>query len=145
MKERVMQVSQVHKIVQNPVQIHRKRYRAREGFRLFLLCTPFLALIFIFNYFPHRWALPRDRVKRNTPAFDMMSAMPDDVTIKLNDLANMINVNCWRMIYAKDDAEFDAIWAETKMTAEGLGLSELQEWTMTAWVNALDMATRYAP
>lgn len=93
----------------------------------------------------YQWALPRDRVSKTTPATDMMAAMPDDITIKLNDISNMINEKCWQMIYAKDDAEFDALWAEIKITAEGYGLAEVQEWTLAAWANALDMAERYSP
>jgi len=93
----------------------------------------------------YRWAMPRDRVSYTTPATDMMAAMPDEITIKLNDLSNMINTNSWRMIYAKDDAEFNAIWEEIKLTAEGLGLADVQEWSLKAWANALDMAERYSP
>jgi len=35
----------------------KKKYRSKDGFRLFLLCLPFFTLIFLFSYLPlHGWA-----------------------------------------------------------------------------------------
>ncbi|MDR1704692.1 MAG: hypothetical protein LBS19_08410 [Clostridiales bacterium] len=93
----------------------------------------------------YRWAVPQGRVNPTTPAFDMMAALPDDMTIKVNDIANMLNANSWRMIFAADDAEFNAIWEETKTNAEAIGLAEVQEFAQNAWVEALAKVAKYTP
>jgi putative aldouronate transport system permease protein len=49
----VITLSSLDNIAYKPaVKKKKKKFKAKEGFRLFLLCSPFLLHIFIFSYFP---------------------------------------------------------------------------------------------
>ncbi|MBQ8654703.1 MAG: hypothetical protein IJ507_07165, partial [Clostridia bacterium] len=46
----------------------------------------------------------------------------DDMIMTKAALKDVIVPASWQMIYAKDEAEFDKIWADTKAKCESLGL-----------------------
>ena len=54
----------------------------------------------------------------------------DDQSLIIAAAKDIIVNNSWRMIYAKTDAEFDAIWAETVADCEALGIKEIVSWRL---------------
>lgn len=57
---------------------------------------------------------------------------PDDDITLMNKAAlkDVIVPASWRMVFAADEAEFDAIWAEMKTTCESLGINELVQYKL---------------
>jgi putative aldouronate transport system substrate-binding protein len=85
------------------------------------------------------------KTSKITPAVDMMSAVPDDIQTLIGQIKDAVVTNSWKMVYAKDQAEFDALWADLKTKAAGLGLAETQEWARKEWVNKIQEAEKYKP
>ena len=60
-----------------------------------------------------------------------------ELDLKWQQVGKAIREGSWKAIYAKTDAEFDALVAEMRTAAEGYGYAECIEWCET------DAATRY--
>ena len=55
----------------------------------------------------------------------------DDITVLTKAaLKDVIVPASWRMVFAANEAEFDAIWNEMKMTCESLGIEELVQYKL---------------
>lgn len=50
-----------------------------------------------------------------------------DISVIRNQVNQTVCDESWKMIFAKDDAEFDAMWDEMTKTLDGLGFQELVE------------------
>jgi len=68
------------------------------------------------------------------PGFDFTPPEdPSELDVVRREMNFVIAPNSWRMIFAPDEATFDAIWEETVTTAYGLGWADLVEFDR-AWV-----------
>lgn len=54
----------------------------------------------------------------------------DDQSLIISAAKDIIVNNSWRMVYAKTDAEFDAIWNETVTDCEALGIKDIVSWRL---------------
>ena len=68
---------------------------------------------------------------------------PDDITAISNQIGEIVKTNSWKMVYAKDDAEFDALYEDMMKKAEGLGIQKVMDWAMTAHERAVEKAKKY--
>jgi len=55
----------------------------------------------------------------------IVTPMPSDLYAIRQSLDTVMRTSPWRMIFARDEAEFDSIWREWQETAHGLGWQEL--------------------
>ena len=51
--------------------------------------------------------------------------------------------NSWKMVYAKDQAEFDALWIQTQADAEALGGQQVFEDVVARWNEAKEISKKY--
>ncbi|UZQ85702.1 ABC transporter substrate-binding protein [Thermoclostridium stercorarium] len=56
--------------------------------------------------------------------------MPDDLMQKQGQVATVIKQYSWRMMYAKDEAEFEQLLSEMTAKAKGLGYDEVLKWNI---------------
>lgn len=68
------------------------------------------------------------------------TSLPDD-TMKLTVDAikdKVVNAS-WQMVYAEDDATFDALWNQMIVDCEGLGAQEVIDWRLADLENAMEV------
>lgn len=80
---------------------------------------------------------------KSTAALNLMPSVPDDLQMTMSQVGEVIKTNSWKMVYAKDQAEYDALWKEMQEKAEGLGLNEIVDWAQTEFQGALEKVEKY--
>jgi len=70
-----------------------------------------------------------------TTAFDgwILDPADDSMTLTIAALKDVIDPAMWKMIYAADEAEFEAIWDAMVKDAETMGAKEVFEWVTKAF------------
>lgn len=76
-------------------------------------------------------------------AYNLVEAKPDDITSKATQIGSIITTNSWKMVFAKDDAEFNALYEEMVTKAKGLGYDEVVEWSKAALKDAQALEEKY--
>ncbi|MBQ7138750.1 MAG: extracellular solute-binding protein [Clostridia bacterium] len=77
------------------------------------------------------------KVANQTEGFTSFQTPDDDITILTKAaLKDVIVPSSWRMVFAADEAEFEAIWAEMKSTCESLGINDLIQYKLDDIANA---------
>jgi len=68
-------------------------------------------------------------------AFDGWKLDPpsDDQLLTIAALKDVVVPACWKMVYAADEAEFEAIWDAMVKDAETMGAKDIFEWYKTAY------------
>ena len=92
----------------------------------------------------YEWARPKGILSKNTFATQLSSVVPDDIKLIESNFKSTLLSDSWKMVYAKDDAEFKALWQEIKSTADALGVPKAQEWAKENWKNCLADAVKYS-
>jgi len=78
-----------------------------------------------------------------TQAINMVVPAPDDLQLKMNQIGDVIKTNSWKMVFAENETEFEALWTDMVTKANGLGIEEVNQYYMKAWEDALNMAAKY--
>ncbi|MEA4889121.1 MAG: hypothetical protein VB070_06630 [Clostridiaceae bacterium] len=86
-----------------------------------------------------------NRVVKSTQAVKMVTPADDDMTAIMNQIGDVLKTASWQMVFAKDEAEFEAIWAKAQSDADGLGMEKVMTWFLAAWQDALTNAKKYQP
>ena len=87
---------------------------------------------------------PVDYMLKNgmlTPSPSVGFAPPEDsldIQSKREDVNKQLCTYTWKMIFAKDDAEFDALWDEMIEKMDGFGYKELYEYDCGVWQVEVD-------
>lgn len=81
-------------------------------------------------------------VKINS-AVNFMPAASDDMLQTMTQVGDVFKTNSYKMVAAKDQAEFDALWEETKTKCNSLGLQQILDWTYAEWDKALALIDKY--
>lgn len=76
-------------------------------------------------------------------AQSLIPPMTDDISATASRIGDIVKVNSWKMIFAKDDAEFESLYQDMKTKADGLGLAEVYAWSLENWQTALAEAGKY--
>jgi hypothetical protein len=59
---------------------------------------------------------------------------PDDTQLlTIASLKDVVVPACWKMVYAKDEAEFEAIWDAMVKDAETMGAKDIYDWYTKAY------------
>ena len=61
-----------------------------------------------------------------------------DIQTKRTDVNKQLCTYTWKMIFAKDDAEFEALWDEMTEKMDGFGYKELYEYDCSVWQVEVD-------
>lgn len=76
-------------------------------------------------------------------AQSLIPSMTDDIVSASSRIGDIVKEKSWRMIFAKNDAEFESYYNEMKTKAEGLGLKTVYDWSLKSWKQAQDKAQKY--
>lgn len=75
-----------------------------------------------------------------SPVYNFVETIPDDIQVISKKIGEIIVQNSWKMVYAKDQAEFDQLWEQTKADAESLGIDQVVEDAVVRWNKAVETA-----
>lgn len=78
-----------------------------------------------------------------TQAINMVPAADDDLQMKLNQIGDVVKTNSWKMVFAKDEAEFNNLWNDMVKKADGLGMKDVVDYYTKAWAKALENVSQY--
>ncbi len=59
-------------------------------------------------------------------------------------VGDVIKTNSWKMVFAKDQAEFDALYKEMVEKAEGMGINEFVDWYRAEYEKMAEFGEKYA-
>ena len=70
----------------------------------------------------------------------LMTDEMEQISSRVGDVVKTIS---WQMIFAEDQAEYDALKEEMISKAEGLGINDFLEWFKVEYENALEFGKQY--
>jgi len=70
-------------------------------------------------------------------------SMPDDIKNIYSQIGDLVKTASWKMVFAKDQTTFDSLWNDVKTQAAGLGLDNVNQWSMNAYTQAVTDAAKY--
>lgn len=76
-------------------------------------------------------------------AKSLITPMTDEISSQAARIGDIVKENSWKMVFAKDDAEFESLYNDMVTKAEGLGLKEVYESSIEAWNDANELADNY--
>jgi putative aldouronate transport system substrate-binding protein len=71
------------------------------------------------------------------------SSAPDDIKVIQSKMGDVVKLNSWKMIYAKDDTEFNQIKQEMIDKCKALGSDIEFAWEKSQLASALKKAAKY--
>lgn len=82
-------------------------------------------------------------VTESTQAINMVPAANHDLELIINDIGEVVKKYSWKMVYAKDEAEFEKLWEEMTSRAEELGIGQVTDYYTREWEKALKTVEEY--
>jgi hypothetical protein len=92
---------------------------------------------------PNNWMVSQGMTVQGLAATRMMPALPTDLENIMTQIGDVVKTNSWRAIFARNEAEFDALWQDAQTKAAGLGMQRLLDWTIQAWEQAKAAEAKY--
>lgn len=86
---------------------------------------------------------PRDMIADSTQAVNMITPASDDMEIVITQIGEIVKKYSWQMVYASDEAEFEALWTTMTEQAKQLGLDQVTEYYTQEWKKALEIVKDY--
>ncbi|MDE6924759.1 MAG: extracellular solute-binding protein [Acetatifactor sp.] len=86
---------------------------------------------------------PRDMIADSTQAVNMITPASDDMEIVITQIGEIVKKYSWQMVYASDEAEFEALWNTMTEQAKQLGLDQVTEYYTQEWKKALEIVKDY--
>jgi putative aldouronate transport system substrate-binding protein len=76
-------------------------------------------------------------------ASTLVPAAPQEIQPIITQIGSVLKTNFWRMVFAANEAEFEALWKDAQSKAETLGMPRILNWARTAWAQAQAGAASY--
>lgn len=76
-------------------------------------------------------------------AKSLITPMTDEISSTAARIGDVVKANSWKMVFAKNDAEFESLYNDMMTKAEGLGLKEVYESSLKGWSEASAFADKY--
>lgn len=92
------------------------------------------------NVLEYQYSLGNVIVRRFVPNPTLTDEM-EQISARVGDV---IKTESWKMIFAKDQAEFDSLYQGMVEKAEGMGINEFVEWYRTEYEKAAEFGAKYA-
>jgi putative aldouronate transport system substrate-binding protein len=73
----------------------------------------------------------------------LVPAPPQELQTIVTQIGNVLKTNFWRMVFAANEAEFEALWKDAQSKADILGMQQIVNWAKTAWAKAQADAVIY--
>jgi putative aldouronate transport system substrate-binding protein len=84
-------------------------------------------------------------VLKGSQAINMVELLGDDMSATVQQIGDVVKSQSWLAVFAKDEAEFEAIWDQMQADTEGLGMNDYYTWYLGAWETAKANAAKYQP
>jgi putative aldouronate transport system substrate-binding protein len=68
---------------------------------------------------------------------------PDDIIDKVNRIGAVVTPTSWKMVYAKNEAEFENLWKSLCEQANKMGADELVKYYGDMYINGIETAKKY--
>ena len=78
-----------------------------------------------------------------SPVLSFVAPAPDDIEEIRGQIGEIVVQNSWKMVYARDQEEFDALWAQTQADAEALGAEQVFADAVARWEEAVKVSEKY--
>lgn len=78
--------------------------------------------------FPMDYMAENNMYVKDMTFYQFMPTLPDDLVLIQEAAGAIVQQSGWKMVYAADEAEFEAIWQQMKSDALALGAEEVQNW-----------------
>lgn len=85
-----------------------------------------------------------NKLIKRSPAFSYTTSLSDESKELLTGINPVMNTASWQMVFAKDEAEFDALWEQMKEDLETLGIEQVVEEAKEIWNTSKEMAEKYS-
>ena len=76
-------------------------------------------------------------------AKSLITPMTDEISSAAARIGDIVKVNSWKMVFAKNDAEFESLYNDMITKAEGLGLKDVYASSQEGWSKANALADKY--
>jgi hypothetical protein len=73
----------------------------------------------------------------------LVPSPPQEIQTIVTQVGNILKTNFWRMVFAANEAEFEALWKDAQSKADTLGMQQIVNWGKTAWAKAQADAALY--
>lgn len=77
------------------------------------------------------------------PDFAPMDPVTDEIEQINARIADVVTTTSWKMVFAADQTEFDALWDDMVKKAYGMNGQESIDWYMDAYNRALETGKKY--
>lgn len=93
----------------------------------------------------HEWLLEQAYDNGNVivKPFVTIPTLTDEMETISARVGDVIKTQSWKMIFAKDQAEFDALYEEMVEKAEGMGINEYVDWYRDEYEKGAEFAKQY--
>jgi hypothetical protein len=79
----------------------------------------------------------------DVPFAPMPTDVPEEIQILARRVGQVVQPASWKMVYAKNEAEFNAIWADMVSQAKGIGVDRVNQWYLDAYNAAKSLGAKY--
>jgi hypothetical protein len=73
----------------------------------------------------------------------LMPPVPQDIETISTQIGDVLKTNCWKMVFAANEAEFEALWQDARQKAGVLGMQKILDWAQNAWAVSQAEAADY--
>jgi hypothetical protein len=87
--------------------------------------------------------LLKNNMIAEVPFAPMPTDVPEDIQVLAQRIGQVVQPASWKMIYARDEAEFNALWADMVSQAKALGVDRVNQWYMDAYNTAKANGAKY--
>ena len=87
---------------------------------------------------PVDWMIKNDKIVVSPNISVPLPSDSEDISVIRNQCNQCVIDASWKMIYAKDDAEFDDMWDEMTTELNGLGFQDLMAWDKNVYTIELE-------
>lgn len=81
-----------------------------------------------------------NKIVKRSAAFAYTSDLSDEAKELLSAIKPVMNTASWKMIFAKDEAEFDALWKQMQKDCKELGIDQVVEEVKEIWKTSKELA-----
>jgi putative aldouronate transport system substrate-binding protein len=85
----------------------------------------------------------KNNMLADVPFAPMPTDVPEDIQVLAQRIGQVVQPGSWKMVYARDEAEFNAIWADMVSQAKGIGIDRVSRWYLDAYTTARTAGAKY--
>ncbi|MDY3919031.1 MAG: extracellular solute-binding protein [Candidatus Limivivens sp.] len=84
-----------------------------------------------------------DMIAKSTMAVNMIPSVSDEMKAKIESIGEIVRDISWKMVYAKNEEEFQFYWSSMQSQAKELGMDQVEANYQKAWKKALGNVAYY--